>query len=115
MEKLVCFFLNIGDVLDLQFNTGETKRYQVIETDVVPMPQAQSGFKHENERVTIVTKFPFDSIDSKERMLHVAVAQRISDTFGLSRSSLPRNAPMGDRTIRSRSDVNKPHKLPNQS
>ena len=86
MEKLVCFFLNIGDVLDLRFDTGESKRYQVIETDVVPINQVKSGFNENRERVTLVTKFPFDSQNPTERMLYVVVARRVSNNLGFVRS-----------------------------
>ncbi len=86
MEKLVCFFLNIGDILDLRFDTGESKRYQVIETDVVPINEAQSGFNADRDRVTLVTKFPFDSQNPTERMLYVVVARRVSNTLGFIRS-----------------------------
>lgn len=86
MEKLVCFFLNIGDVLDLKFESGEFKRYQVVETDVVPINEAQSGFSTNGERVTLVTKFPFDSKDPTERMLYVVVAQRVPKTLGFVRT-----------------------------
>ena len=86
MEKLVCFFLNIGDVLDLRFDTGESKRYQVIETDVVPINQVKSGFNANRERVTLVTKFPFDSQNPTERMLYVVVARRVSNNLGFVRS-----------------------------
>ena len=86
MEKLVCFFLNIGDVLDLRFDTGESKRYQVIETDVVPINQVKSGFNANRERVTLVTKYPFDSQNPTERMLYVLVARRVSNNLGFVRS-----------------------------
>jgi len=86
MEKLICFFLNIGDVLDLKFETGESKRYQVIETDVVPINEVKSGFNANRERVTLVTKFPFDSQNPTERMLYVVVARRVSNTLGFVRS-----------------------------
>ncbi|MDC1311900.1 hypothetical protein N8Z26_05550 [Burkholderiales bacterium] len=86
MEKLVCFFLNIGDVLDLRFETGESKRYQVIETDVVPINEVKSGFNADRERVTLVTKFPFDSQNPTERMLYVVVARRVSNSLGFVRS-----------------------------
>ena len=86
MEKLICFFLNIGDVLDLRFETGESKRYQVIETDVVPINEVKSGFNASRERVTLVTKFPFDSQNPTERMLYVVVARRFSNTLGFVRS-----------------------------
>jgi hypothetical protein len=87
MEKLVCFFLNIGDVLDLKFENGEFKRYQVIETEIVPMDSSQSGFHANGERVTLVTKFPFDSQHSAECMLYVVTARRVSNTLGFTRPS----------------------------
>ena len=87
MGKLVCMFLNISDGLDLRFETGESKRYQVIETDVVPINEVQSGFNADRERVTLVTKFPFDSQNPTERMLYVVVARRVPKTLGFIRSS----------------------------
>ena len=85
MEKLVCFFLNIGDVLDLKFQSGEFKRYQVIETEIVPIDSWQSGFHANGERITLVTKFPFDSHNSGERMLYVVTARRVPNTLGFTR------------------------------
>jgi sortase (surface protein transpeptidase) len=85
VEKLICFFLNVGDVVDIQLSGGQAKRYQVVETSVVPMGEAQSGFTHKQERLTLVTKFPFDSQDATNRMLYVVAARRISDSVGFIR------------------------------
>ena len=88
MEKLICFFLNVGDVVDIQLSGGQAKRYQVVETNVVPMGEARSGFTHNQERLTLVTKFPFDSQDATDRMLYVVAARRVSDSIGFIRPPL---------------------------
>ena len=79
MEKLICFFLNVGDVVDIQLSGGKAKRYQVVETNIVPMGEARSGFTHNQERLTLVTKFPFDAQDAKQD----ALCRRRSSDIGL--------------------------------
>lgn len=53
------------------------------------MGEVRSGFTHNQERLTLVIKFPFDSQDATDRMLYVVAARRVSDSMGFIRPSLP--------------------------
>ncbi len=87
MDKLICFFLNIGDILDLSFSSGRSKRYEVIETQILSDTETAPSVSESGDQVTLVTQFPFDIPSGGRHTLYMVVARRVPDSTSILKKS----------------------------
>lgn len=85
MDKLICFFLNIGDILDLGFSGGGSKRYEVIETQILSDTETAPLVCKNGDKITLVTQFPFDIPSGGRHTMYMVVARRVPDSTPILR------------------------------
>ena len=83
MDKLICFFLNIGDILDLGFSGGRSKRYEVIETQILSDTETAPPVGESGDKITLITQFPFDIPSGGRHTLYMIVARRVPDSTSI--------------------------------
>lgn len=83
MDKLICFFLNIGDILDLGFSGGTSKRYEVIETQILSDTETAPRVGESGDKITLITQFPFDIPSGGRHTLYMIVARRVPDSTSI--------------------------------
>jgi sortase A len=72
--------LSIGDQLFLESSSGDTKLYEVIKTKVVHENDIQVARDSGDDRLTLITCFPFEAIVPGGPMRYAVMARAITPT-----------------------------------
>ncbi|WP_448246317.1 class GN sortase [Thalassotalea agariperforans] len=69
--------VNIGDIFQLEDNSGQTKQYQINHMRVVDENDSSAYEYHENTMITLITCYPFSlsSTNKTKRLIVTAIAR----------------------------------------
>ncbi|MBA4740993.1 MAG: class GN sortase [Burkholderiales bacterium] len=69
--------LNLGDQISLETRSGSTKWYEVINTEVVHQNDIQVALDAGDDRLTLITCYPFDAVVPGGPMRYAVVARAL--------------------------------------
>ena len=70
--------VRIGDMFDLNTAEGDFKRYEVAEINVVDKSTVEVAHDYGDDRLTLITCYPFDSTNYGGPLRYVVIAKPIS-------------------------------------